>query len=104
MTLDERMGASIFWRNLILRCSAEARPRRMFKQDYLGRILRGSLRSHLRMRGAEGGLRDEVAFQITTTGSPSMSKIGSMPRPGASEAVMKPLTRLGAPRAMSTVP
>jgi Magnesium chelatase, subunit ChlI len=41
--------------------------------------------------------------EISTTGLPSASSFGWMPRPGDFDAVMRPLTRLGAPSAVLTV-
>ena len=41
---------------------------------------------------------------MLSTGSPRTAKSGVMPRPGESGAVMKPLTRFGAPAAIVTVP
>ncbi len=45
-----------------------------------------------------------AAHQTDRTGAPSADRIGAMPSPGASEARIIPLTRLGAPVAMSLVP
>ena len=45
-----------------------------------------------------------VGGQITSTGVPSTSMRGEMPRPGASDAVMRPFLRCGAPSAIVTVP
>jgi len=45
-----------------------------------------------------------VGGQMTSTGVPSTSMRGVMPRPGASDAVMRPFLRCGAPSAIVTVP
>ena len=44
-----------------------------------------------------------VSYSKTTTGFPSTSIRGVMPRPGAVLADMKPFTRCGAPSAVKTV-
>jgi hypothetical protein len=44
-----------------------------------------------------------ASYSTTTTGSPSTSIFGTMPRPGAVLAAMKPLSRCGAPSAVETV-
>ena len=44
-----------------------------------------------------------VSYSTTTTGAPSTSIFGVMPRPGAVLADMKPFTRCGAPSAVETV-
>ena len=62
--------------------------------------------------GTGGGEKDErecrevmakVSYSTTTTGAPSTSIFGVMPRPGAVLADMKPFTRCGAPSAVETV-
>ena len=44
-----------------------------------------------------------LSYSTTTTGAPSTSIFGAMPRPGAAFADMKPSTRRGAPSAVGTV-
>ena len=44
-----------------------------------------------------------VSYSTTSTGFPSTSIFGVMPRPGAALADMKPSTRCGAPSAVETV-
>ena len=45
-----------------------------------------------------------ACLPTVSTGLPSTFVTGSMPRPGLSEAVMRPSTRFGAPSAIVTVP
>ena len=44
-----------------------------------------------------------MSYSTTTTGFPSTSIFGAMPRPGAVLAAIKPFTRCGAPSAVETV-
>jgi Proline racemase len=56
-------------------------------------------------RGAGRGRHERaLPYLMTPAGWPRTSRCGVMPSPGASDAVMKPSTRCGAPAAMATVP
>ena len=51
-----------------------------------------------------GAEDNNISHWITPAGSPSTSHFGVTPSPGAVDAVIRPLTRFGAPSAISTVP
>jgi hypothetical protein len=64
--------------------------------------LLSSLAEALRV-GGNAVTRGWTIQEISTTGFPSTSIFGVMPRPGDFDAAMRPFTRCGAPSAVLTV-